>query len=139
MDSQCNYDILPKNIAYNVCFTCLQCTLELKALSLVGVLEHFSYETNFKNGFLSALRPGVRNSQNYFLAQSLFETKLSRCVKHGTGWLNQWNVRGVHWKKQSEMSDNKSFCILCHKAGNGVDTFVCSACTTPFTQLGRVT
>ena len=74
---KCRCDLPAENIAYNVCFTCLQCVLELKALSLVGVKEHFSFEVLFKDGFLSALLPGIRNDKVYFTAQALFEKGIS--------------------------------------------------------------
>lgn len=126
---RCNVPMNPSDIAYNVCFTCLQATLELKALSLTAVLQHFSYEVSFKTDYLNALTPGVRNNREYFLAQSLFDVKLSKIVKMGTGWVNTWNTRGVSWKGQKGSTTNPSFCIMCNIAGNGHDLFVCKNCT----------
>ena len=126
---RCRGDIAPADIAYNLCFMCLQSTLELKALSLVGVTEHFSYEVNFKEGFLADLQPGVRNTQVYFLAQSLFESTIAISVKQGTGYNNPWSPRRVSWKKLIKRAKNNSFCILCNKPGNGFDLFVCSGCS----------
>ena len=126
---RCKVPSTPLDIAYNLCFTCLQATLELKALSLAAVLQHFTYEVSFKTDFLNALTPGVRNNREYFLAQSLFDVKLSKIVKMGTGWVSTWNTRGVSWKGQKAISTNRSFCIMCNIAGNGFDLFVCKNCT----------
>ena len=129
---RCKREISPADIPYNVCFTCLQSTLELKALSLVGVLENFSYEVNFKQGFLAALQQGVRNTPVYFLAQALFETTISNNVKVSMGYHNTWKSRGnrsMSWKRLSKLTLNKSFCVLCNKPGNGFAPFACSTCT----------
>ena len=127
---RCITNISSEDLAYNVCFTCMQCTLELKACSLVGVLKHFSYEVTFKPGFLDELRPERRNTREYFLAQDMFENAISTWVKHGTnGYLHTWTVKGMSWQKQKHVSMNKSFCILCHQPGNGYNLFVCSNCT----------
>ena len=126
---KCIYNMEPADIAYNVCFTCLQTTLELHALSLEGIKRHFTYEVNFKDGFLGAVQNTMRNTREYFVAQALFESKIAKNVKSGNGYLNTWNSRGITWKTQRTLTKNKSYCIMCQKPGNSQDLFVCPNCT----------
>ena len=128
---KCRCDLLPENIAYNVCFTCLQCVLELNALSLVGVKEHFSFEVVFKDGFLSALLPKARNDKVYFTAQALFEKGISitSVITGGCAYLNLWKLKNQKWRTLSKQIPNNSFCILCHQSGNGFGPFMCTSCS----------
>ena len=126
---KCIFNIDPADIAYNVCFTCLQTTLELHALALEGVKLHFTYEANFKTGFLASVQDTMRNTKDYFVAQALFESKIAKNIKIGTGYMNTWKSRGVSWKAQRSITENKSYCIMCQRPGNSQDLFVCPTCT----------
>ena len=128
---QCRCNLPSENIAYNVCFTCLQSVLELKACSLVGVKEHFSYEVNFKDGFLSALLPGARNNRLYFIAQALFEKGIAstKTMRGGLSFINTWTTKIENWEKLLSLTPNNSFCMLCWHGGNGFQAFMCSNCT----------
>ena len=128
---KCRCNLETRNIAYNVCFTCLQCVLELNAISLVGVKAHFSYEVVFRESFLSALLPNARNDKVYFTAQSLFEPGISNtsALAGGCAYLNIWNVKDKTWRTLSKQILNNSFCILCHQSGNGFGPFMCTSCS----------
>ena len=125
---RCSSTVPPDNIPYDICFTCIQATLDLKALHLVGVLKHFSYEVSFKKAFLTSFKPGVRNP-DYFQAAHLFEKGLSNCTRYGEDWLYTWKQNITDWKQAKKVCKNRSFCILCNKAGNGYQLFVCLNCT----------
>lgn len=125
---RCSSSVPVKDIPYDICFTCIQATLELKALNLVGIVKHFSYEVCFKKAFLTSFLPGVRNP-DYFQAVSLFEKDISNCTRHGEAWLHSWKGISKDWKQAKKVCLNKSFCILCNKAGNGYQLFVCLNCT----------
>ena len=124
----------PADIAYTVCFTCLQTTLELKAQFLPGVLQNFSYEVSYKQGFLGALQKGIRNTTKYFTAQSLFEPSISTVSKLrlSSSYLNQWRHGrcgdAVSWRTLQRKTSNQSYCILCNRPGNGYDCFSCKSC-----------
>lgn len=138
---RCNVPMTSADIAYTVCFTCLQTTLEMKAQFLPGVLEHFSYEVAFKQGFLNALQKGIRNNTKYFTAQSLFEKEVSKVYKmHACGaYMNMWRYGRcrdhVSWRTLQKTTENQCYCVLCNRPGNGYGCFSCKSCMHIRTSL----
>ena len=126
----CRCTLSPANIVYNVCFTCLQCVLELKVMSCVGIEEHFSYEVCYKASFLASLLPCARNKRVFFLAQALFEHNISTStpLTDDTAVHKVWNPTNDTWQKDCKTIVNKSFCMICRHPGNGFQDFVCSTC-----------
>ena len=121
----------PAQIPYNICFNCLQCTLELKAISPIGITQHFSFECNFKVKFLAALQRGVQNRSVYFLAQSLFEPKnsMTREISGKSAYLSFWTIKGRHYTEMGKHCTNCSLCMMCAHTGNGFVPFLCSTCS----------
>ena len=122
---------LAASIPYSICFNCLQCTLELKAIAPLGVTEHFSYEVNYKVKFLAALEQGVKNNSVYFLAQSIFEPGFSTTqeLPSKMAYLHSWSTSGKHYSELVKYAQNASYCLMCSHAGNGYTTFLCSTCS----------
>ena len=130
--------LIPAAIPYNVCFTCLQCCLELHAVFPCGVVDHFSFEVCYKEPFLAALERGVRNTSQYFLAQSLFDPAFSfkRKMFRDTAFLYSWLTNGRKYPELAKKSLLSSFCMICNHAGNGYLPFLCSGCAA--NKLKRV-
>ena len=130
--------LIPAAIPYNVCFTCLQCCLELHAVFPSGVVEHFSFEVCYNETFLVALDRGVRNNSQYFLAQSLFDPAFSfkRKMFRDTAFMYSWLTNGLKYTELAKKSLHSSFCMICNHAGNGYLPFLCSGCTA--NKLKRV-
>lgn len=119
------------SIAFNICYNCLQCTLELKAISPLGVLKHFTHEVSYNVDFMKALNRGPRNSCVYFLAQSLFNLHFSQLRYLGEKldtFIYNWTINGRHCHEIAKHTSVSSFCLICHQAGNGFLPFLCTTC-----------
>ena len=123
--------VKPSEIPYKICYNCLQCTMEIRAIAPIGILEHFSYECNFKVNFLTALQKGVQNRSVYFLAQSLFEAKnsVTKPIAGKNAYLSFWVIKGRRHTEMLKLCINPSLCIMCARCGNGFTTFLCSTCS----------
>jgi hypothetical protein len=128
MFCDCLGELPNATVPYSICFQCLQAHLQLKAVWLKGIDEHFSLQIQYNKVITKKLNTSTINPK-YFTAHSLFEPYLCLISKVNgptAGFLYRWDKPRVLEDRAEKK--NCSFCFLCGYPGNGVDVFVCSDC-----------
>ena len=115
-----------------VCFTCLQLHLEIQAVYLCGIPDHFSYQVLLNPDIAKNITQGEVKPK-MFKAQSLFIAGLavSQKVKDFDHvYMHKWSVEAVSRPYVQNLFYDPCFCILCSCMGNGKSSFFCQHCKT---------